>query len=128
MLRMSLLIPVVALMAALTLSAAAPAAKKAQTGSKLFAGAGCIYCHGENGDGRGPVAAAIVRPKPRDFTAGEFKFDADDNGSTGSDADLLQVIQRGALAFGGSAIMMPNPALSEDQIKTLIAFLRSFEQ
>jgi len=126
MLRKSLSIPAVALGAALTLTA--PAVGEAETGSELFATAGCIYCHGENGDGQGQVAAAIVKPKPRDFTAAEFKFDADDNGSTGSDADLLQVIQRGALTFGGSAIMMPNPALSEDQIKTLIAFLRRFQQ
>jgi cytochrome c551/c552 len=128
MLRKSLSIPAVALIAVLTLTATAPAVARAETGIELFARAGCIYCHGENGDGRGPVAAAILKPKPRDFTAAEFKFDADHNGSTGSNADLLQVIRRGALAFGGSAIMMPNPALSEDEIKTLIAFLRRFEQ
>ncbi len=128
MLRKSRSIPTVALAAALTLTAAAPAVGETETSSELFARADCIYCHGENGDGQGQVAAAIIGSKPRDFTAAEFKFDADGDGSTGSDTDLLQVIQRGALAFGGSAIMMPNPALSEDQIKTLISLLRGFEQ
>ncbi len=33
----------------------------------------CYACHGEQGDGQGPVAPGLW-PPPRDFTAGVFKF------------------------------------------------------
>src|SRR4029450_3737989 len=33
----------------------------------------CAHCHGETGDGKG-VSAAVVYPKPRDFTSGLYKF------------------------------------------------------
>ncbi|HLP99117.1 MAG TPA: cbb3-type cytochrome c oxidase subunit I [Sideroxyarcus sp.] len=43
----------------------------------------CVGCHGAQGDGNGP-SARFLNPKPRDFTAGRFKFR-----STGNDADSL---------------------------------------
>src|SRR4051812_19034721 len=33
----------------------------------------CYACHGENGDGHGPSSYGL-RPAPRDFTKGIFKF------------------------------------------------------
>ena len=33
----------------------------------------CYACHGENGDGKGPSSYGL-RPPPRDFTKGIFKF------------------------------------------------------
>src|SRR5690349_18334975 len=33
----------------------------------------CYACHGERGDGKGPSSYAL-RPPPRDFTKGIFKF------------------------------------------------------
>ena len=35
----------------------------------------CRACHGDKGDGKGPAAKG-VRPPPRDFTLGVFKFAA----------------------------------------------------
>ena len=33
----------------------------------------CSFCHGLEGDGNGP-AADFLDPRPRDFTAGTYKF------------------------------------------------------
>ena len=60
----------------------------------------CSSCHGMVGKGDGPISGAL-NPKPRDFSKGEFKLDADKNGSPGDDEDLKIVIQKGAMAYGG---------------------------
>jgi mono/diheme cytochrome c family protein len=89
--------------------------------------ANCSACHGVSGTGDGPVGAALV-PPPRDFTTADFKYDTDGDGSPGSDADLKNVIQKGALAFGGSPLMAPWPTLNETQIGDIIAHIRSLKK
>jgi mono/diheme cytochrome c family protein len=89
--------------------------------------ANCSSCHGTSGKGDGPVGAAL-NPPPRDFTTGDFKFDADGDGKPGTDADLTLVIQKGAMAFGGSALMAPWPTLNDAQIGDIIAHIRSLKQ
>ena len=79
----------------------------------------CVSCHGETGKGDGPVGG-MLQPPPRDFSVGEFKFDADGDGKTGSDEDLKLVIQKGGGAFGGSPLMAPNPSLSDDDVANVI--------
>ena len=54
----------------------------------------CAGCHGLEGDGQGP-AAMFLEPKPRDFTAGIFKFRSGPLGSLPSDQDLMQTISKG---------------------------------
>lgn len=54
----------------------------------------CIGCHGPKGDGNGP-AATFLSPKPRDFTAGVFKFRTTPSGSLPTDGDLFRTITRG---------------------------------
>jgi mono/diheme cytochrome c family protein len=117
----------VALLWALTLPATAPAADDVLAGQALFMEARCWVCHGEEGNGKGPVAPASP-VEPRNFTANDFEFDADDDGKPGGDDDLLKLIQQGALAFGGSAIMLPNPGLTEEDIQAIIVFVRSLRQ
>ena len=46
----------------------------------------CTTCHGAGGKGDGPAGAALT-PPPRDFSVGDFKFDADKDGTPGTDAD-----------------------------------------
>ena len=101
--------------------AADPAAGKA-----LFE-ANCASCHGVSGKGDGPVGSAL-NPPPRDFTVGEFKFDANGNGTPGEDEDIVLVIQKGAMAYGGSALMAPWPTLSDDQVVDVVAYIRSLKQ
>lgn len=87
----------------------------------------CASCHGESGKGDGPVGAALT-PPPRDFTKGEFKFDTDGDGKTGTDADLQNVIRNGGAAYGGSPLMAPWPTLSEEQVANVIAYIRSLKK
>ncbi len=54
----------------------------------------CVGCHGPKGDGNGP-AATFLFPRPRDFTAGVFKFRTTPSGSLPTDGDLYRTITRG---------------------------------
>lgn len=53
----------------------------------------CAPCHGDSGKGDGPLAQ-LQWPKPRDFTAGIFKYRAT-RGPVPSDIDLLQTMKVG---------------------------------
>lgn len=87
----------------------------------------CQSCHGDTGKGDGPVGA-VLQPSPRDFSMGDFKFDTDDDGKSGTDADLANVIKKGGLAYGGSPLMAAWPALSDGDVDNLVAFIRSLKQ
>ena len=87
----------------------------------------CAECHGKTGDGNGPVAETMVL-KPRDFALAAFKFDADADWQKGTDADLADVIRQGPGAFGGSTVMPPFAHLLDEEIASLISFIRSREQ
>lgn len=54
----------------------------------------CYACHGEKGDGRGPAAPGM-RPPPRDFTQGIFKFAGVPAGELPNDDDLSALIKHG---------------------------------
>ena len=91
----------------------------------------CVSCHGESGKGDGPTGKALAaagQPAPRDFTVGEFVLDTDKDGKTGTDADLKNVITKGALTYGGSAMMAPVQGLSDADVANLVAFIRSLKQ
>lgn len=112
--------------ALLVLAATAGAEGNAENGNTLFQ-ANCATCHGPGGKGDGPVGKAL-QPPPRDFTVGDFKFDADGDGTPGTDADLNEVIIKGAGSFGGSPLMAPWGHLPESDISDLLAFVRSLKQ
>jgi mono/diheme cytochrome c family protein len=87
----------------------------------------CINCHGAEGKGDGPAGLAAL-PMPRDFSVGQFKFDADGDGRTGTDRDLFLVIRDGAAAVGGNPLMMAWGQLGEDRVRELVAYVRSLEK
>lgn len=87
----------------------------------------CSSCHGMGGAGDGPVGKAL-NPPPRNFTKGDFKFDADTDGKPGTDADLKLVIVKGALAYGGSPLMAGWPTLTAAQIDNIIAHIRTLKK
>ena len=106
---------------------AASAQADAAAGKEVFVKTNCNSCHGMEGKGDGPVAAALD-PKPRNYTVGDFKFDANKDGKVGTDEDLTLVIKNGAQPYGGSAMMMPNPTLSDADVKLIIVYIRSLKQ
>ena len=50
----------------------------------------CSACHGVNGDGKGPASIGL-RPPPRDFRQGQFKFGSV-SGGLPSDEDFARII------------------------------------
>ena len=101
-----------------------------EAGKAKFA-ALCVSCHGAEGKGDGPTGKALAaagQPAPRDFSVGEFKLDTDGDGTAGTDTDLKNVITKGALAYGGSAMMAPVAGLSDADLDNLVAFIRSLKK
>jgi mono/diheme cytochrome c family protein len=62
-------------------------------GAKVY-NARCVQCHGVSGDGNGP-AAEYLKPRPRDYRRGIFKFTSTPYGSKPTRADLIRTIRRG---------------------------------
>lgn len=91
----------------------------------------CASCHGPEGKGDGPTGKALAaagQPAPRDLSKGNFKFDTDDDGKAGTDTDIKNVITKGAMAYGGSAMMAPVAGLSDQDLDNLVAFIRSLKE
>lgn len=81
----------------------------------------CYACHGEKGDGRGPSSYGL-RPSPRDFTKGIFKFarlrTSDD---LPNDEDLVQIVKGG---LHGTA-MLPWDIPTVELVK-IIQYIKTF--
>jgi len=78
----------------------------------------CASCHGESGDGDGPVAQAL-NPKPVRHSDGAYMNPLTDD-------YLFKVIKFGGTSVGKSAMMAPlGGSLSDQQIRNVIAFIRS---
>ena len=89
----------------------------------------CTTCHGPSGAGDGPVAAALPpESKPRDFTTGDFKYDTDGDGKPGTDTDIKNIIQKGAMEYGGNPLMAALPHLSDEDVANVIAYVRSLKK
>ncbi len=54
----------------------------------------CAPCHGDNGDGQGPVSVSL-RTKPRDFKTGTFRFRSTTYGELPTNYDILRIINSG---------------------------------
>jgi mono/diheme cytochrome c family protein len=121
---------VTAFIATSVIPTAASAAGDVEAGKKKFMEL-CVACHGESGKGDGPTGKALAQagqPAPRDFTKAHFVLDTDGDGKTGTDADLKNVITKGAAAYGGSMMMAPIQGLSDQDLDNLIAFIRSLKE
>jgi len=125
---MTRLAPTILFLAALAFPGAAFSADAAAGKAKFMEL--CVSCHGEGGKGDGPTGKALAaagQPAPRDFTVGAFKFDTDKDGKTGTDADIKNIVTKGALAFGGNAMMAP-VVLNDTDMANVIAFIRSLKK
>jgi mono/diheme cytochrome c family protein len=80
----------------------------------------CAACHGVDGDGKGPASVGL-RPPPRNFKQGQFKFAAVSSGQLPNDEDLLRIVQKG---LHGSA-MLPWSDVPERDLLDIIQYLKS---
>lgn len=81
----------------------------------------CLVCHGDKGDGQGPVAP-YLNPRPRDFTLGSYKFRTTGSGEPPTDEDLFRIVTRGV---PGTA-MSGWTTLSADERWLVIGYLKRF--
>ena len=79
----------------------------------------CSSCHGFDGDGYGR-SAQHLRPGPRDFSQGLFKF-AKVTQALPSDAALLRLIKRG---LNGTPMLQWD--LSDQQLDDIIQYIKTF--
>lgn len=86
----------------------------ADKGKTIFS-VNCASCHGTTGKGDGPAAAAL-NPKPRDFTAGYWRYG-------GGVARIVQTITNGS---PGTA-MPPFPGIPVEDRFALAHYVRSFD-
>lgn len=77
----------------------------------------CAPCHGPDGKANTPTAKAL-QPPPRDHTDGAYM-------NALSEEHLLRVIKEGGPAVGKSPIMPPQFDLKDDQLQSLVAFIRT---
>jgi mono/diheme cytochrome c family protein len=96
---------------------ASPALVTATKGAPELYERRCAVCHGPAGRGDG-VAATSMQPAPRDLTLDSWQARV-------SDEQLRHVIKRGGTAAGLSANMPPHGDLSDDEIQTLVTYVRS---
>ncbi len=83
--------------------------KTVAEGRRLYERA-CLYCHGDNADGKGPVAYFLSRdtaPLPRDFTLGPYKFRSTESGEPPLDEDLFRTITKGIKGFMPAFTALP---------------------
>ncbi len=80
----------------------------------------CAVCHGANGDGQTPTAAAF-QVKPRNFTDPEWQ-------KATSDDSIRTIILKGGAAVGKSATMPPNQDLEAkpEVVEELVKIIRGF--
>lgn len=88
-----------------------------QAGKTLFQKsakpAACAMCHGEKGDGKGMMGAALL-PPPRNFTCNAMMKDI-------PDGQLFWIIKKGSAGTG----MMSFSGLPDDKVWQLIHYIRS---
>lgn len=77
----------------------------------------CATCHGPEGKGNGPAAAAL-NPKPRNLSDAEYM-------STLSNEHLIKVITEGGASVGKSPMMAAwGGILSQNDILNVVAYVR----
>jgi mono/diheme cytochrome c family protein len=81
----------------------------------------CRTCHGDKGDGKGPAAKGL-RPPPRDFTLGTFKFAAVPGGTLPHDEDFERIVRNG---LHGTA-MLAWDGVPEHKLQEIIQYLKTF--
>lgn len=83
----------------------------------------CAHCHGYNGDAVS-VATPYVRPTPRDFTSGNYKFRSTASGELPTTEDIKRSIRDG---MPYTSMPAWQGILSETEITNLAYYLKTFD-
>ena len=83
----------------------------------------CSVCHGETGAGDGP-AADFVYPRPRDFTAGLWKYKTSPGDLPPLDGDLFDTIKSGLV---GTSMPGWSGLFTDQQIMDLVTLIKRFD-
>ena len=104
------------------LAFAAPIFSAYAADAKDIFAARCAMCHGDKGEGNGAAATAFpADQKPASFASGKFKYVTDES-------KFSDLIKKGGAGVGLSALMPPQPDLSDADIKSLFAFVTSLKK
>ena len=109
-----------------------------QVGRDIFA-MSCVPCHGVGGEGDGSVGPMLSprrAPRPRDFTAGVFKFRSTPSGDLPTTSDLYRTVTEGISGPGGPLtfgmrrhrIMPSFRHMPEGQRLEVIEFVKSLDR
>jgi len=96
-----------------------PARAQSPKGKAIF-DAKCTECHGASGKGDGP-AAALLTPRPRDFTTGKFKIRTTESGTGPTDDDLMQTVRQGMY---GTSMPGWDRILSDDDMRDVVGYIK----
>jgi mono/diheme cytochrome c family protein len=81
----------------------------------------CAVCHGRRGDGRGEMGLT-VKPPPRDFAAGVFKYRSTPSGHLPTNEDLRRTIREGI----PDTAMPIFSTLPERDVQAVVEYLKTF--
>lgn len=82
----------------------------------------CWFCHGEEGDGEGPIAEYLW-PRPRDFTAASYRLKTTESGELPTDEDLYRTI---SLGIPGTAMPPWSSVLDARQLWQVAGYIKAF--
>ena len=82
----------------------------------------CWFCHGEDGNGMGPVAEYLW-PRPRDFIAGSYKLRTTESGELPTDEDLFRSV---SLGLKGTAMPEWGSKLTVEERWQVISYIKAF--
>ena len=93
----------------------ADAADGSAIGEKIFQSR-CFVCHGRDGRGSGPASSGLAQ-KPQDLTDSSWQRSVTDD-------QIKTVIRAGGAIIGKSGAMPPNPDLTNEDINSLLEYVR----
>ena len=93
-----------------------PSGDPLTAGKQIFSQV-CTPCHGPEGKGDGPAAVALD-PKPRNLTDPGYMTSLDER-------YLFELVSRGGVAVGKSAMMPPQPTLAAQEIRNVVAYVKT---
>jgi mono/diheme cytochrome c family protein len=113
---MKTMVPLKLTVATISLMVAFTGVSKAADGAELFQ-KHCISCHGKDGQGN---TKAGIKAGVKDFTDAKFQ-------ASFTDDQAFKAIKEG-IKEGEKTKMKPAEGVTDDEIKTLIAYVRAFKK